>query len=59
MAPKSDPGSVVNSKLFVRGVHGLRQADNGICPNIVSANTNSVALMIGEKAADMITKQHS
>lgn len=59
MAPKSDSASVVSSKLFVRGVRGLRQADNGIFPYIVAANLNAVAQMIGEKAADMIKKEHS
>lgn len=58
MAPKRDPGSVVNSKLLVRGVKRLRVADLSIAPYIVSGNTNAAAIMIGEKAADMIKSAH-
>lgn len=50
----SDPESVVDTHLRVRGVDGLRIADNSIMPRLVSGNTNATAIMIGERAADFI-----
>ena len=46
--------SVVDTQLRVRGVDGLRIADNSIMPRLVSGNTNATAIMIGERAADFI-----
>lgn len=54
MGPDSDETAVVDSRLRVRGVKGLRVIDAGIMPNIVSANTNAAVIMIGEKGADFI-----
>ena len=51
-------GSVVDSRLRVNGVRRLRVADASVMPNIVSGNTNAAAIMIGEKAAEMIAADH-
>ena len=49
-----DPMAVVDERLRVRGVRGLRVADASVMPTITSGNTNSPALMIAEKGAAMI-----
>ena len=46
--------SVVDAALCVHGIQGLRVADTSIMPRIVSGNTGAPAVMIGEKAADLI-----
>lgn len=51
MGPESD--AVVDDRLRVKGVDGLRVADASIMPTIVGGNTNAAAIMIGEKAADL------
>lgn len=46
--------AVVDPQLRVRGITGLRVADASIMPRIISGNTNAAAMMIGEKASDLI-----
>ena len=50
----TDNQAVVDPELRVYGIQNLRIADASIIPSIVSGNTNAPAIMIGEKAADMI-----
>ncbi len=54
MGPADDPMAVVDNRLRVRGVAGLRVADCAIMPSIVSGNTNAPAMMIGERCAHFI-----
>jgi choline dehydrogenase len=56
MGRDDDPMAVVNARLQVRGVAGLRVVDAGVMPTITSGNTNSPTLMIAEKAAHWIAQ---
>ena len=51
-----DTMAVVNDRLHVHGMQGLRVADGSIMPTIVSGNTNAPVIMIAEKASDLINQ---
>lgn len=54
MGPERDPLAVVDARLRVHGIEGLRVADASIMPDIIGGNTNAPTTMIGERAAQFI-----
>ena len=54
MGPASDPLAVVDARLRVHGMAGLRVVDCSVMPTLVSGNTNGPVVMMAEKAADLI-----
>lgn len=54
MGPDTDPGAVVDARLRVKGIKGLRVADCSIMPKLNNGHTQAVAYAIGEKCADMV-----
>jgi choline dehydrogenase-like flavoprotein len=54
MGPAGDRGAVVDARLRVHGVAGLRVADASIMPDIIGGNTSAPSMMIGERAAAFI-----
>ena len=57
MGPDPQAGDVVDARLRVHGLRGLRVADASIMPTPVSANPNAATIMIGEKAAALILEE--
>ncbi|XP_061713186.1 ecdysone oxidase-like [Cydia pomonella] len=59
MGEAGDPTAVVDSKLRILGLKGIRVVDASIMPTIPSVNTNAPTMMIAERAADLINDQYA
>lgn len=59
MGPADQAGAVVDARLKVHGVQGLRVIDGSVMPTLVSGNTNAAVVMMAEKAADMIREDNA
>ena len=55
MAPEADPEAVVDARLRVHGIDGVRVADASVMPEVVNAPTHAACVVIGEKCAALIT----
>jgi choline dehydrogenase len=58
MGLPSDPLAVVDERLRVIGIHGLRVIDASVMPTITSGNTNTPTIMIADKGAAMVLEDH-
>ena len=58
MGRTGEPGAVVDARLRVQGLQGLRVADASVMPTITSGNTNSPTLMLAERASEWIRASH-
>ncbi len=58
MGAVDDQQAVVTSDLRLKGVAGLRVCDSSVMPFVVSSNTNAATIMIAEKAAELICRDH-
>jgi predicted dehydrogenase (TIGR03970 family) len=56
MGPGGDPGAVVDQELRVHGVEGLRVVDTSVLPSAPSRGTAATAVLLGERAADLLTR---
>jgi choline dehydrogenase len=54
----SDRGAVVDPRLRVRGISGLRVADGSVIPHLVSSNTNAPSIMVGERCAEFLEQDY-
>ena len=54
MGPASDPMAVVDQRLNIHGLEGIKVADASVMPNVIRANTNCTTIMIGERCADWV-----
>ena len=54
MGPRANTMAVVDPELRVHGLSGLRVADASIMPTMVSGDTDTACIMIGEKCADLM-----
>ena len=54
MGAVNDKTAVVDPKLRVKGIQGLRVVDASILPNVIAGNTNAAVIMAAEKVADLI-----
>jgi choline dehydrogenase-like flavoprotein len=54
MGADGDPMAVLDARMRVRGIEGLRVADMSACPNINAGNTTAPALMLGSRCADFV-----
>jgi choline dehydrogenase-like flavoprotein len=54
-----DEGSVVDERLRVRGVEGLRVVDCSVMPGLVSGNTNAPAMALAWRAADLMLAEQA
>ncbi|GGD79859.1 GMC family oxidoreductase [Croceicoccus mobilis] len=57
MGPASDPLAVVDDRLRVHGIDGLRVVDASVMPSIISGNTSAPTMMIAQRAADFILEE--
>jgi choline dehydrogenase len=55
VGPDGDPGAVVDQRLRVRGVTGLRVVDTSVMPRVTSRGPAATAVMLGERAAELMT----
>jgi choline dehydrogenase-like flavoprotein len=58
MGPSHDPLAVLDARLRVRGIEGLRVIDCSAMPFLPSGNTHAPALALGSRAADLIAEDH-
>lgn len=58
MGSSHDPTTVVDHELKVHGIKKLRVADASVMPIVPNSNPSAAIVMISEKAAEMITRQH-